>query len=170
MVNTNSTAVMMYCDACSFAAETFSLRSMWGVSIRRAFYMDFTPSTMPQEADACSSSGTVCSYATKQWGPLPSSLEANVKASMMYRISAVFLLLLATGHLRGDIGLAAGEPSASKPDAAARHLVGVRSLFRRHHDCELEISLCSAHRFLRGDHTLSNGSSMALSPAGFHAT
>lgn|GEM_PF-449650 len=63
--------------------------------------MDFTPSTMPQEADACSSSGTVCSYATKQWGPLPSSLEANVKASMMYRISAVFLLLLATGHLLG---------------------------------------------------------------------
>src|SRR6266404_1259801 len=121
-----------------------------------------------------------------------------MRASIFYRIAAVLLLVFAVGHtlgfrqsdprwgvdtllggrilcrralsIRGDIGMAARRPSGSDFGAHARHCVGVRSLFCRHHSCELEIPFCHTHRFLDRDYIMFDCGGMAFSEADFHAS
>ena len=64
----------------------------------------------------------------------------------------------------------AWQPSGSDFGAHARHCLGVRALFCRHHVGELEIPLYPAHRFLNRDYIVFDCGSMAFSEAGFHAS
>src|SRR5258705_6314242 len=66
--------------------------------------------------------------------------------------------------------MAARWPSGSDFGAHARHCVGVRSLFCRHHSCELEIPFCHTHRFLNGDYIMFDWGGMAFSETDFHAS
>jgi len=72
--------------------------------------------------------------------------------------------------IRGDIGMAARRPSSSDFGAHARHCVGVRALFCRHHSCELEIPFCHTHRFLNRDYIMFDCGGMAFSETDFHAS
>src|SRR5689334_8078491 len=66
--------------------------------------------------------------------------------------------------------MAARRPSASDFGAHAPSCLGIRPLLCRHHSCELEISFHPADRFLHRDYIVFDGSGMAFSEAGFHAS
>src|SRR5258708_28333985 len=66
--------------------------------------------------------------------------------------------------------MAARWPSGSDFGAHARHCVGVRYLFCRHHSCELEIPFCHTHRFLNRDYIMFDCGGMAFSETDFHAS
>ena len=67
--------------------------------------------------------------------------------------------------IRSDIGMADGWPSGTDPGAHAWHCVGVRPLLCRHHGCELEVPLCSAHGFLNADYVVFDRGGMVFSEA-----
>src|SRR5882762_6969605 len=66
--------------------------------------------------------------------------------------------------------MAARRPSGSDFGAHARHCVGVRSLFCRHHSCQLEIPFCHTYRFLNRDYIMFDCGGMAFSETDFHAS
>ena len=67
--------------------------------------------------------------------------------------------------IRSDFGLAARQPSGSKPGAHARHCMGIRPLLCGHHNCELAVPLYPSYRLLNRDHNLFGRGRMALSEA-----
>jgi len=119
-----------------------------------------------------------------------------MKASLLYRVAAVLLLLFVVGHtlgfrqsdpkwgvdallgsmqsthcrrflpVRGDTSLAARRPSAGDFGAHARHCLGVRPVLCRYHGCELEIPLYATYRFLNGDYAVPDFGGVAFIAVG----
>ena len=67
--------------------------------------------------------------------------------------------------IRGGISVAARWPSGRDFGGHARHCVGSRSLFCRHHGCELEIPLYPPYRFFNRDYSVFDCGGMAFSEA-----